>query len=750
MIEEMEIGILLSIEGDALGKLGVIRQRMLKADAVAKQLTGTFDVMGKTIASLAAPTIDLGAAFADATANMRAMTRAATGLGVSSKRTAAFMEAVGASTRSAGDSMESSTANVSAMAGQMDMLAASAASVKAAMGEAAVGSRMMGRVNSGVTRRADVTEGAALEGAPAWHKGVYEHANKLWELAMPAIGLDMAGHGFADMMRPAFEYDTIKEQMRVQDGSAYAQKAAQIVGGLSKSVPTLSPNAGMEAYKELYLAFPKQHEVGEFLPGLARADFVLRNMVPGGENLPAGQQMFSMAKTLELRGATVNLAQFHKQETDMMRGVEAGAGVLTPAMFMAMAKYTRFGLPTLSDKFFYGRMSAFLQDLVSTHGGGASSAGAALTSFMREVVAGKVNKGVDVMATQIGLIKKGSVLEMSGGNDIFTKGGFKGRALAQTDPYAWVQKYFLPDVEKKYGGHASVKEIALESTRIFGSNQIAAQLVDYFSTQQKRYDADLAKWERAQPFGSAYKSLLKQSPAAIHMEVDAQLDRLLTQMNRNVIPELVSAGKMLAAGMGDAAAFFKAHPDVGSVIDNGILLTMGAVGLRLVYELGAWFIKPLMRFGPKIAVAGEDAAKGLLAVETSSALLSPKLMGFMKGLDFATTALMGIEALKYVTNLDPQAKIPGQELHYKNTALDSSAANIAHQVWDRTHPGHPWIPPAGHSAPVIHNHFYVDGDELAVRMENRMMNTVGAPSGVSQFSTSSRMLHPSNPPPTGG
>jgi hypothetical protein len=359
---------------------------------------------------------------------------------------------------------------------------------------------------------------------------------------------------------------------------------------------------------------------------------------------------------------------------------------------------------------------------------------------------------------------------MAGGNDQFSKGGFMGRELAATNPYLWVQEVLLPKLMAH--GYNTPKALDIEITKLFGNNRVAAGMISYFATQQARYDADQVKIAKAMPYAKAYTDLLAKNPTLAKEYVDAQLSTALTQLSKSVIPDMVTAADKLAELTGDLGDFLKAHQNAARGVMYGGAGVMALIGGRLAYDLGAYALGPLGKLAPTLkslgvaeaATTAETVGLGTAALRSAAALMEVAGVGYAAY--EATKWLLSItgmtnkmahdksfqsadRAVYWMTHTPAQYKaIFGNQGHSADhvfTPARMTAAQKHDESWSSLDP---FAPTTSAPPPVIHNHFYVDGNELAVHLANSQQNT--APSGVSQYSPFSTMPYPQNPAPTGG
>lgn len=211
----------------------------------------------------------------------------------------------------------------------------------------------------------------------------------------------------------------------------------------------------------------------------------LRTVALGANPHNAGalnEDFDKLIKGMEIKGVTQDLPKFTKYMDGMAKAINVFGDTLRPTDYYEMFKYGRQATTNLSEEYMNTVAPTLAQEL------GGSSAGTAQAAFFRAIVGGKMSNLATNELNKIGLLDPSKVTKTKTG-DVkgVAPGGVKGSKLAAENPYQWVQQYLLPALKAK--GITDEHDIQERIARVF-SNQVAAQLVSLFSTQQSRIEKD--------------------------------------------------------------------------------------------------------------------------------------------------------------------------------------------------------------------------------------------------------------------
>ena len=198
-----------------------------------------------------------------------------------------------------------------------------------------------------------------------------------------------------------------------------------------------------------------------------------------GENME--EDFDQLIKGMEIKGVTQDPAKFKSYINAMGKAVNAFGDTLRPTDFYEMFKYGRQSTSGFSQDYMMTVAPTLAQEMKG------SSAGVANSAFFRAIVGGRMEKVALARMEELGLVDKSKLFTPPGGHLVSAAGAVKGWQLAQINPYEWVDQILLPAMQKK--GIVDPQKIQEVINSVF-SNQVAAQMVGIYATQQQRIEKD--------------------------------------------------------------------------------------------------------------------------------------------------------------------------------------------------------------------------------------------------------------------
>lgn len=268
-----------------------------------------------------------------------------------------------------------------------------------------------------------------------------------------------------------------------------------------------------------------------------------------------GEDFDKLIKGMEIKGVTQDHHRFEHYIDGMAKAINVFGDTLRPTDYYEMFKYGRAATNALGDEFMLKTAPTLAQEL------GGSSAGKAISSWYTQFVGGKMSNKALEQALKYGLITDPSkVIKTSTGNvKGVLPGAFGGQEFlrpGQTDPYAWVNQFLLPQLAKK--GVTDPGEIQ-EVIAALSSQQTAAQMMAIFATQQGRIEKDKHLVEGAEGVNAADR-FQKSDPKVIRKSIESQVDNVLGNTAEKLLPLTNAGGNWLASGLSWAAQHASEKP----------------------------------------------------------------------------------------------------------------------------------------------------------------------------------------------
>lgn len=469
---------------------------------------------------------------------------------------------------------------------------------------------------------------------------------KAFQRALTDIKLLIAGGGIAGAtgvfglhlinktLPPAKEYVHQLAQMNVA-GMKQAEIAKSIAAAWAQGgkIPTQSAAMNLEMIKELRSVVGSTSEAINALPTVAKLQAVLSN-VKGVTD--ARGTAFEVAKTLDIRGASMDPRRFEMEAQAMVKAIVAGGGTIGVKDFFSAAKYGRTAATGWNNEFMYEILPTLIQEMKTGSGsGGAGGPGNALMSAYQAIVAGQMTKKSLTLFNQLGLVDPSRVVWNKVG-DVkgVLPGGIRGSDLFQANPFAWSQQVLMPAL--KAAGIVDPKQQQQYIAQLFG-NRTASFVMSQMALQPDKFRRDQGLIRGAMGL-EAYQKLLKNDPYMAEQALTAQWTDAKTQLGLQVLPILIAGTQKLTEWMRRLNEWMLKNPEtvkkvvrgfaaVSAVLTFGGTLRVLAGGIRAVgLAFGLIKVAKLAKTATAlegIATAAPGAAGGLAAVVGWLARIAP-------------------------------------------------------------------------------------------------------------------------------
>lgn len=423
-------------------------------------------------------------------------------------------------------------------------------------------------------------------------------------------------------------------------------KAIKAAWGSAAEVPTSSATDNLKAIRELRMVFgDTQHAIAN-VATVQKLQAILQNTSNGhGGNL--ADQAYTVAKALEMRGATLTPGTFNLQSDLMTKAVIASGGKVTPQDFLSNITYGRRAAYGWDNTFTYSILPTLIQEMKGGGSGGGRGPGNALMSAYAAVVGGTIPQKSLKVWNSLGLIDKSKVEWTKAGEMKGVRpGGITGADLFQANPYAWAQQILTPAMQR--AGQTTPEAMRQTLQYLFPNR--TASIMDQMVMQPWKFQRDQKLIQGAQGLG-AYDSLVKRDPFMAQMAMEAQWANVKTQLGLAVLPMLIQGTIKLTAGLRGLSDWMQAHPNLtkGLVIGFAALsaaMTFGGTVLLLSAAFGAiGLAMPVIVAGLGILGAAIGAISApVLVVIGAAAVLGVALWNMAKHWDGAKGVLDNIKA----------------------------------------------------------------------------------------------------------
>ena len=351
-------------------------------------------------------------------------------------------------------------------------------------------------------------------------------------LGAGGVGLGMVAH----MVKPASEY---AHQLQLMNAAGMKHleivKATSAAWGANRAVPTSTTMQNLESIRELRMVFGDTGHAIEYMPTVQKMQGVLGNLL--GKN--AGDEAYTIAKALEMKGAVKDPALFKMQADMMTKAIIAAGGKVGGNDFLSAFKYGRSAPTGWNDEFAYTILPTLIQEMKTRggSGGGAGGPGNALMSMYSAVVGGTIPQKSLKVWERLGLLDPSKI--------VWTKthsakgvepGGIVGSTMFQANPFQWTQEVLTPALLK--AGYKTPEQ-QKEALQYLFPNRTAGFVATQMVEQPWKFHRDQGLIKGAMGI-NAYDSLLKTDPMMAEQALAAQWKSLQAKLAFTVLPQLIA------------------------------------------------------------------------------------------------------------------------------------------------------------------------------------------------------------------
>lgn len=371
-------------------------------------------------------------------------------------------------------------------------------------------------------------------------------------LGAGGVGLGMVAH----MVKPASEY---AHQLQLMNAAGMKHleivKATSAAWGANRAVPTSTTMQNLESIRELRMVFGDTGHAIQYMPTVQKMQGVLGNLL--GKN--AGDEAYTIAKALEMKGAVKDPALFKMQADMMTKAIIAAGGKVGGNDFLSAFKYGRAATTGWNDEFAYTILPTLIQEMKTRggSGGGAGGPGNALMSMYSAVVGGTVPQKSLKVWEKLGLLDPSKI--------VWTKthsakgvepGGIVGSAMFQANPFQWTQEVLTPALIK--AGYKTPGQ-QKEALQYLFPNRTAGFVATQMVEQPWKFHRDQGLIKGAMGI-NAYDTLLKTDPMMAEQALSAQWKSLQAKLAFTILPQLISGFTMLSGGLTSISEWATKNP----------------------------------------------------------------------------------------------------------------------------------------------------------------------------------------------
>jgi hypothetical protein len=272
-------------------------------------------------------------------------------------------------------------------------------------------------------------------------------------------------------------------------------KAQAAAWKTTAEVQIVSASEALQMFGDLRYTMGSVERASQFLPKMALMTQIFAASATAGDTSKAREMALSAMKVAELTGRSMDPARFTAMLTGISKSMAVTAGRVKPEVYQATLKFARGSGLAVSDKFLYQEFPTFMQEWITSQGGGGGRQGvgsmlqamARLYGAVGGLKAGGVNKQLKMALSQYGL---------------WDQKGIKDPELLAGNFIEWTWKYLSPIVEKKYGTDFSDEKIrakiGIDIAKMFPNQQILQQAFMQAVVKRELILKDVSLYERIQ------------------------------------------------------------------------------------------------------------------------------------------------------------------------------------------------------------------------------------------------------------
>lgn len=531
-------------------------------------------------------------------------------------------------------------------------------------------------------------------------------------------GMAIGGAGFmglgiiGKMVKPASEYAHQLQQMNLA-GMRHLEivRATTAAWDAAKVAPTTSISQNLAAIRELRMVFGNTGHAIENVATVQKIQAILQNM-RGGR---AGDEGYTLAKALELKGAVRTPGEFITQADMMMKAMSAAGGKVVGTDFLSAFKYGRTATAGWSDVFTYTILPTLIQEMKGGGGnGGQGGPGNALMSAFSEIVGGTISQKALGVWQRLGMIDMSKAVWTTTHHLKGLKpGGIKGATLFQSNPFEWTQQFLIPALQ-----HAGYKtaEQQREALQYLFPNRTAGFVMTQMATQAWKFQRDQKLIAQAQGL-AGYDTLLKNDPEMASLALHKQWQSLLAILGFQIMPPLLQGTIWLVDHLRSMARWAKENATLVKGLVIGFAALAGAMaisGTLLVVTAGFRAIGTVLTFASLGGVAGLARIAGTFATMAGAlVMMAPTLLAL------ASAGYVGYKGGGYIN----------RGISWGLTKLRGRDSSLGTAIYDWTHPhGGSSFVATGHAPVVQVNHTSIlDGRAIAESVTRHQSNALSGP-----------------------
>lgn len=413
----------------------------------------------------------------------------------------------------------------------------------------------------------------------------------------------VAATGFAGLgligktAKVAGEYTHQLAQMRAAGMSnlEIAQATAQ-AWKTSGEVMTSSAADNLAAIRELRMVFGNTRHAMENVSTIQKIQAILSSTGHGGN----GDEAYTVAKALELRGAVRTPAELAKQADLMTKAIIASGGKVAPQDFLSAFTYGRAATIGWSDQFTYGVLPTLIQEQKGAGGGGQGGAANALMSAYAAIVQGKIPQKALGEWEKLKLLDPRKIVwNKVGSAKGVLPGGIKGTDLFVSNPLDWSQNVLLPAL--KAAGY-DTEEKQRKMIPFLFQNRTASFSVQQMVTQAWKFQRDQALIDKAIGLKD-YDRLAKEDPVLVYQELQKKWQETQLQIGLQVLPMLIDGTEKLTYFLRDLNTAMRNNPE----ITKSLTLAFTALSGAIAFGGSVWLLRGAF-LGVKLALGAVGGA----------------------------------------------------------------------------------------------------------------------------------------------
>lgn len=550
-----------------------------------------------------------------------------------------------------------------------------------------------------------------------------ERLNKIKKLTLVGTGMTAAGAFglgiFDKMLKPATEYAHQLQQMNLA-GMKHIEiiRATQAAWDATRTAPATSVSQNLAAIRELRMVFGDTRHAIENVATVQKMQAILQNM-RGGR---AGDEAYTIAKALELKGAVRTPGEFVAQADLMMKAMAAAGGKVVGTDFLQAFKYGRTATAGWSDAFTYTILPTLIQEMKSSGGGGGTGGpGNALMSAFSAIVGGTISQKALGVWQRLGLIDMNKAVwttthHLKG----LAPGGIRGAALFQANPFEWTQQFLIPALAK--AGYQTPEQQRQALQYLF-PNRTAGFVMTQMATQAWKFKRDMGLIGQARGL-SEYEHLLKNDPVMARQALTKQWESLLAILGYQIMPTLLSWTQKLIGGLRELAGWFHKH----ATLAKALMVALGGLSAALVVGGAIKLTAAAFQGLGLVLTAGGGLAGMLGGVATALGAVAVVVPTILAA---AGAGYLGYKGGGYLNS----------GISWGLTKLRGRDTSLGTLIYEWAHPseGNSYFnaAQAAKTRSLIHNHIHVDGHKIASIVTQRQSDTLFGPQrGSSAFDMS--------------